>query len=286
VIRRALARSLGLASALLLAACGEPERDWPEPSPALWEVVSPEGERGWLFGTIHALPEEVRWRTPALENVLAGSGVLVVEIAEVGDAGAAAEAFERYAGGQGLVPLARRVPEADRADLSGLLERANMDQGDFAGTDTWAAALTLANRARRLEMDQNLDRSLVDAAGEVIGLESHEAQYALFDALPAKEQADLLLALARDTSGEQARIESWLTGDLAALEAASAPLLDDPELREALQAGRNRKWAPRIAALVEGGRRPFVAVGTAHLFGEDSLPALLEAQGYTVRRIQ
>ena len=279
-------RALALAAALLLAACGKSEREWPEPTPAMWEVVSPEGERGWLFGTIHALPEEVRWRTPALDDALAGSGVLVVEIAEVGDAGRAAGAFERYAGGEGLPPLARRVPAEDRADLAALLDRAAMDEEDFAATDTWAAAVTLANAARTLETPQSVDRALAEGASEVVGLESHALQYALFDALPAKEQADLLLALARDGSDEGQRVEAWLTGNLSALEAASAPLLTDPELREALQSGRNRQWAPRIAALIDSGRRPFVAVGTAHLFGEQSLPALLEAEGYTVRRVQ
>jgi uncharacterized protein YbaP (TraB family) len=275
-----------MAAALLLAACSEPERDWPEPSPALWEVVSPEGERGWLFGTIHALPDEVRWRTPAIEEALAGSGALVVEIADLGDAAKAAEAFERYSRGENLLPLSRRVAPRDRADLAAFLDRAGMEDGDFAASDTWAAALLLANAARSRESGQSVDRALIGAGGEVVGLESHAAQYELFDALPAPEQADLLLALARDTGEEDERIEAWLTGDLAALERLSDGLLRDPELREALQAARNRQWAPRIAALVESGRRPFVAVGTAHLFGELSLPALLEAEGYTVRRLQ
>jgi uncharacterized protein YbaP (TraB family) len=279
-------RALALAAALLLAACSEPERDWPEPSPALWVVVSPEGTRGWLFGTIHALPEEVRWRTPALEEALAGSGVLVVEIADLGDAAKAAEAFERYSRGENLPPLSRRVAPRDRADLAAFLDRAGMEDGDFASSDTWAAALLLANAARSRESGQSVDRALIGSGGEVVGLESHAAQYELFDALPAPEQADLLLALARDTGEEDERIEAWLTGDLATLERLSDGLLRDPELREALQAARNRRWAPRIAALVESGRRPFVAVGTAHLFGELSLPALLEAEGYTVRRLQ
>jgi len=281
-----IVRALALAAALLLAGCGAPQREWPAPSPALWEVVSPEGQRGWLFGTIHALPEGVRWQTPALDDALADSGVLVVEIAQLGDAAKATEAFERYAGGENLPPLSRRVPPEDRADLAAFLDRAGMDDDDFAASDTWAAALLLANAARSQEIGQSVDRALVEASRDAVGLESHAAQYALFDALPAREQADLLMALARDTGDEAERVEAWLTGDLAALERASDGLLRDPELREALQAGRNRQWAPRVAALVESGRRPFVAVGTGHLFGERSLPALLEARGYEVRRVQ
>ena len=277
---------LALAGALLLAACGEPEREWPEPKPALWEMVSPEGRRGWLFGTIHSLPLEVRWRTPALESALANSGVLVVEVVDVGDTAKAESVFERFARNESLAPLSQRVAPEDRADLAAFLDRAGSGETDFATTDTWAAALMLANRARQLEAGQNVDRALVDVRSEVVGLESHAVQYALFDALPPEEQTDLLMALARDTGGEAERIEAWLTGDLAALERASAPLLGDPGLRTALQAGRNVRWAPRIAEMVEAGRRPFVAVGTAHLFGEQSLPALLEARGYAVRRIQ
>ena len=277
---------LALAGALLLAACGEPEREWPEPKPALWEMVSPEGRRGWLFGTIHSLPLEVRWRTPALEGALANSGVLVVEVVDVGDTAKAESVFERFARNESLAPLSQRVAPEDRADLAAFLDRAGSGETDFATTDTWAAALMLANRARQLEAGQNVDRALVDVRSEVVGLESHAVQYALFDALPPEEQTDLLMALARDTGGEAERIEAWLTGDLAALERASDPLLGDPGLRTALQTGRNVRWAPRIAEMVEAGRRPFVAVGTAHLFGEQSLPALLEARGYTVRRIQ
>ena len=277
---------LALAGALLLAACGEPEREWPEPKPALWEMVSPEGRRGWLFGTIHSLPLEVRWRTPALEGALANSGVLVVEVVDVGDTAKAESVFERFARNENLAPLSQRVAPEDRADLAAFLDRAGSGETDFATTDTWAAALMLANRARQLEAGQNVDRALVDVRSEVVGLESHAVQYALFDALPPEEQTDLLMALARDTGGEAERIEAWLTGDLAALERASDTLLGDPELRAALQTGRNARWAPRIAEMVEAGRRPFVAVGTAHLFGEQSLPALLEARGYTVRRIQ
>ena len=277
---------LALAGALLLAACGEPEREWPEPKPALWEMVSPEGRRGWLFGTIHSLPLEVRWRTPALESALANSGVLVVEVVDVGDTAKAESVFERFARNESPAPLLQRVAPEDRADLAAFLDRAGSGETDFATTDTWAAALMLANRARQLEAGQNVDRALVDVRSEVVGLESHAVQYALFDALPPEEQTDLLMALARDTGGEAERIEAWLTGDVAALERASDPLLGDPGLRTALQTGRNVRWAPRIAEMVDAGRRPFVAVGTAHLFGEQSLPSLLEARGYSVRRIQ
>lgn len=284
MIARAL---LALAGSLLLAACGgEPAREWPDPQPALWELTAPGGKQGWLFGTIHALPAEARWRTPALDQALAASQVLVVEIAELGDANKASGTFARFARSTGRPPLSERVDPADREDLLRFLDRADIGEDDFAELDTWAAAITVANRAREIETRQNVDRALIDGARRVVGLETFAVQYAIFDSLPQEEQADLLMALARDSGSQVERIEAWLRGDLAALEAGSAGLLGDPELRAALQTRRNLRWVPKIAELVEGGRKPFVAVGTGHLFGEQSLPALLEALGYAVRRIQ
>jgi uncharacterized protein YbaP (TraB family) len=281
--------ALAFALALALAGCGEPAREWPQPSPALWEVSGPGEARGWLFGTIHSLPEGAEWRTAAVDRALAGSSVLVLEIANLDDKEAAKVAFERLATTPGLPPLSQRVPAEDRPALAAFLDRAGMADGDFPHTETWAAAIVLANRARGRDPATGVDRELMAKARQVEGLETFEEQYGAFDALPPPEQADLLLALAAEAGGQAdaRQVEDWLTGDLASLARDSANgVLADPELREALQAARNRRWAERIAELLARHEQPFVAVGEAHMFGEENLPQLLKARGYTVRRVQ
>lgn len=274
---------------LALAGCGEPARDWPDPSPALWEVSGPGGAHGWLFGTIHSLPEGASWRTQAVDQALGRSSLLVLEIANLDDTDAARDAFERLATTPGLPPLSLRVPAADRPALAAFLDRAGMADGDFPHTETWAAAILLANRARGRDPGTGVDRELMTNAKRVEGLETFDEQYGAFDALPPSEQADLLLALAAEADGkaDTRQVEEWLTGDLAGLERESAKgVLADPELREALQVARNRRWAERIAELWVQHEQPFVAVGEAHMFGEENLPQLLIARGYTVRRVQ
>jgi uncharacterized protein YbaP (TraB family) len=278
-----------LALALALAGCGEPARDWPPPSPALWEVTGPGGAHGWLFGTIHSLPEGVKWRTPVVDRALGRSSVLVLEIANLDDTDAAKQAFDRLATTPGLPPLSQRVPAEDRPALAAFLDRAGMADGDFPHTETWAAAIVLANRARGRDPSTGVDRELMANARRVEGLETFEQQYGVFDALPPSEQADLLLALAAEANGnaDTRQVEEWLTGDLAGLERDSASgVLADPELREALQVARNRRWAERIAQFLASHEQPFVAVGEAHMFGEENLPALLKAHGFAVRRVQ
>jgi uncharacterized protein YbaP (TraB family) len=280
---------LALAGALALAACGEPTRDWPEPSPALWEVTGPGGAEGWLFGTIHSLPEGADWRTAAVDEAFARSNLLVVEVAELGQADEAGAVFRRLSTTPGLPPLTQRVPPAERPALAAFLDRAGMDEDAFSDTESWGAALLLANAVRRSDSGNGVDRALIAEASRVEGLESFEDQYAVFDRLPAAEQAELLTGLARDAEGEfeDRRTIAWLTGDMAALERdSSAGILADPELREALQLTRNRTWAVRVAALLESGEHPFVAVGAAHMWGDEGLPALLAAKGFTVRRVQ
>lgn len=283
---RALA---ALAAILWLAACGESARDWPEPSPALWEVSGPEGQKGWLFGTIHALPDGVEWRTPRLDTVLADTGVLVVEVSNLGDAQAASQAFTAFAASRGLPPLLERVAPADRPALAAAIERANLDESDFAATDSWAAALLIANASRSGDSGKGVDRALLSRGLEAIALESYPAQFSIFDRLAAEDQAVLLVETAK-SSGSRAElelVEAWLAGDTARIERETrSGFLADPELRQALLVDRNRAWVERIAPLVTQGRRPLVAVGTAHLLGPDGLAALLAERGFEVRRIQ
>ena len=77
----------------------------------------------------------------------------------------------------------------------------------------------------------------------------------------------------------------WSKGDLEKLEDITGEgMLADPELRESLLV--NRIWAAQIENLLTAAPRPLIAVGAGHLLGPDGVPALLEARGYTVRRIQ
>lgn len=66
---------------------------------ALWQITDKAGTvRGYLFGTVHALPPQVRWLRPEITDALGRSDRLVLEIAEPLDQEIAGEALADLAG--------------------------------------------------------------------------------------------------------------------------------------------------------------------------------------------
>ena len=286
-----LCRSFVIAGSLWLAGCGDPfvpESDWPDASPAIWEISAPSGEVGWVFGTVHALPDDLYWGTDLLDQTFERAGVVVVEVANLDDP-AGMGLFADLSETPGQPPLPDRVEPAERPALLALMRDADMEDEDFGRVESWAAAMMLSGEVRGGDPANGVDRVLIHNADEVIGLESFSAQLSMFDTLSAEAQSDLLYGVARShrNNSDQAMVVAWLTGDEESLANHVNDTLDfSPELKRVLLTERNERWAPRIAQLIAEGRRPFVAVGAGHVIGDGGLVALLQAEGFAARRIQ
>lgn len=121
---------------------------------------------------------------------------------------------------------------------------------------------------------------------EMLGLETIEQQIGFFDEIPKEKMADLLLKSIRDQ--EEA---DHMTDDLTRLyyEQKTDSLLtfmlkSSPEMMEfenLLLYDRNKAWIPKIEKIIKE-QQAFIAVGAAHLFGENGVIDLLEKKGYKV----
>lgn len=284
-------RLFGFLLILLLAACARPA----EVRPALWQVEGPHGEKAWLFGTIHSLPEAVDWRSTAIEKALGQSDRLILEVAAIADDSQTAEIFSKLAQGAPHPPLEQRVAPDMVDDLASEMQRDGLGRGELDRYDTWAAAIMISQAQSQVDGESSangIDRALAQGyRGPVGELEGAATQLAIFDALPEDQQRAMLGAVLHGSLGRRnaaRRLEAaWAQGDLATLDRAiNGEMFPDPALRNALLVNRNRDWVTKIEAMLGNGARPFVAVGAGHLVGSDGLPAMLQARGYKVTRLQ
>ena len=275
---------------LALAGCSRQETV----HPGFWLVEGSRGEKAWLLGTIHALPEPVDWRSAKVDAALGQANLLVLEVADITDDAKTAKAFAALAKSPGLPPLEQRVATDLRDELANEMQQGGMKAGWLDPFETWAAALMLQQVMARGGNDSGngIDRAVAKAwNGQVTEFEGAAVQLAIFDRLPEAEQRALLDAVLKTGPDRAAQLralqDAWARGDMDLI----ARVTDEdfgqvPALREALLASRNRAWTTQLETLLARGTKPFVAVGAAHLAGKDGLPALLAARGWKVTRLQ
>jgi len=128
-----------------------------------------------------------------------------------------------------------------------------------------------------------LERARSDGKS-IAGLETVHDQIALFEGLSLDAQAEYLVA-----SLEQAHelpkqvddmVHAWQRGDTAWFDdQLKSELGRDPALYQSVLAARNRKWIPKIEALLNDDKNYLVIVGTGHLVGRNSVIDLLKKDG-------
>lgn len=290
----ALRAAFGVFVAAALASCSsETEAPADSTNPLLYEITSPSGEiEGWMLGTIHLLPDGTPWRTDAINDAVNRADMVIVEVADLGNRQRAGQVFAQLGTTHGLPSLAQRVPPSKRDTLNGMIKRSGFSPDSFNAIETWAAALMLAQSDSLGEAENGVDRAVIAdfSDREVREFEGTFAQLSIFDSLAEEDQRVLLtsVVVTPDRAEAEAKdlLEAWLSGNENALEEATLTgALKDQQVRDALLVDRNRAWMKKLLPVLDTDAKPLVAVGAAHLVGEQGLAALLEADGYTVRRI-
>ncbi|WP_049622083.1 TraB/GumN family protein [Frateuria defendens] len=266
--------------------------------PALWTVKDADTTI-YLFGTVHLLPHDADWHYPALDQALAASRALYIELTDDGQANMTALVL-RY-GLDPSHPLSAQLSQADQGRLARAAQLANVPGGSGALNimRPWLAALTLAvapltqaGLDPALGVDKQLRAAAEKAGKPVEGLESAEQQIRFLADMPSALQLALLRATLHDTDRAKvelkALIEAWKRGDDAAIARLENDTLrkEEPQLYQRLLVTRNEDWARRIKAMLDRPGTVFIAVGAAHLAGPDSVQAQLGKLGVAATREQ
>lgn len=289
-MRAFLTSILGLA----LAACSSSAPAKPV-KPAMWKL-SDADTTIYIFGTVHVLPDDLRWRTPRFDAALTESQELVLEIADQTDQAAVANVYRRLASSPDLPPVLDRVPADKRERLAALIEKAGLKPEQLNGLETWAVAITLGSSMYRdigASPDNGVENTLRRGFGDkpVTGLETTEQQLGYFDTMPEATQRKLLVSMVDDAPSAatdfKQMIAAWSSGNTTRI----AKTFDDelrsaPDIARVLIDQRNAAWTEWLKGRLEKPGTVLVAVGAGHLAGNGSVIDLLRRQKLKVQRVQ
>lgn len=263
--------------------------------PAVW-VVRDADSTIYLLGTVHVLRPDTVWRTPAIDKALAEAEELWIEV-EADDPAAMQPLVRRY-GLDPANPLSSKLTPEQKARLDAAAAGMGASGAALEPLRPWLAGLTLsmgplvkAGYDPASGVEAKLKAAARDAGKPVRTLETLEQQIGFFaDLPPAVELAFLLSALDEMETGPamlDALVAAWSAGDVQALDGLMVADMaaDYPELHEALLVRRNQDWAGQIQTLLAGKGVSVIAVGVAHLVGEDSVQAQLAGRRVAVERL-
>jgi uncharacterized protein len=283
----------------------------------IYTLTKPDG--GWvkIAGARHTMPRDFRWRTAAWERAFAAADVIVTEVV---DPFSGARLFSD----RGFrAKVTRRAPPflnellgnelfwafAGRASAEG--EFGPRDARFLQTIEPWAACFGLiagfaAPPERPAEtpfamsngMEEGLGidlQSQIDghrAGKRLEGLETAEMIAAKFSSLTDEEATGCIVArmgrsAVPDRNTGPDAFEAWVGGDFDRLRALN--LVAPPEMSGVLRVlltKRDRHFADRVAAFMDGPDNYLVIVGAAHLGGADGLIANLRGMGFNPVRAE
>ena len=264
----------------------------------LWQVARDGKPMAHVFGTIHlADPEIVTLPAPVLATFEKSTSLSVEAILD----GTATQVLAQAM----ALPPNKSLQDLVPADVFSRAAIAAQPYGlqpvQLNRLKPWALAMLITippdEIIRRAQGQPALDVYLTSKAqlsGKAVhALETMEEQIAVFDGLPADEQAAFLSAAAIDVPAKEQIMakmkEAYLRRDLATVRKVAQEGTPENEraaadkLEQGMIGARNIRMVERMTKTFDGGA--FIAIGALHLPGDDGVLALLQKQGYAIKRL-
>ena len=264
------------------------------PHPSLWHVKGEQGEV-YLLGSVHVLPPNVDWRTPAIANALSSSDVFVFEVPE--DQASLAQ-LNSLVQAKGFLPqgetLRAKLHKNALPDYDAAVKASGLPPEAVDRERPWLAGLQLmfAQIGKlKFSAQDGVDSVLMGEAGknhrQMRYLETITEQFALLapddPGLELQEFESGLKDLSDVAAGIDPMVKAWSNGNQAELDKLINGDLDEfPQARKELLDDRNKRWVPKIEAMLKEKHVFFITVGAGHLTGPLGVPALLRKDGYKV----
>ncbi len=267
--------------------------------PAMW-LAEDDDSKVYLFGSIHVLPEGVRWYTPTIASAFENAEELVIESKaadSIGDQG-----ISDYIDARALLPEGMTLDEllspADYARLQELVSVLGLDEYQVSRMQPWLLRIVLTSEIfersgmeRTLGVDNLFEQTALRREMKVSALETPREAMMTLAEYPLEVQVKQL-SESLNITGDDAEngdfsglLVSWAMGDIdrnARLIAASM----SPLTYRNVVVERNRKWLPRLENYLLKPQQTMVVVGNAHLVGKNNLIDMLRHRGHAVSRIQ
>ena len=265
--------------------------------PAIWKVSDYDSEL-YLFGTLHLLPEDMNWLKDDLRGVMQEAGTVFFEVdtTESGRIQATVVSAQLGLRKDGL-RLADSLDNYQLKLLDAVANNGNIPLESLDSMRPWLASeyltLTAAEEAglsSSLSADEALKSLAKRQRKNILYLEDVEDQIRATADLPEGLQLEVLTETMEDFSdlGRQLKrlAQGWSVGqtDFLTQQMIDPLKAEAGEMYRSVLVDRNEKWSKTLIRHLEGSGTSLVAVGTAHLLGEDSLITYFEEAGYDVER--
>ena len=267
------------------------------PSALLWKIEHKDmKEPSYLFGTIHMIPEEAYFYPAGFDEAFDSADDVVFEID-----------MDDMSGMGSLMGMLANLLMQDGTTISELLSKEEYAEVS-AYFDNMGLPMVLLDRVKPMFLSMlaeiNMDPAAMQsediksyemvlyekaqaAKKEVGGLESMGYQMSLFDSIPYRDQAIMLVEAVRGTSTESDMFDETLDLYTKQNIEAMVTLISESESAEGadfedlLLNNRNHNWIPVMKDYMKD-QSVFFAVGAGHLGGANGVIRLLRKEGYKV----
>lgn len=265
------------------------------PQSLLWKIEHEDhDEPSYLFGTIHMIPKDDYFLPSGLEEAFEKTDDVVFEIDmdDMSDIGSLMGLLTNLMMKDGMT-LNELLTKEEYKEVSSYFE--NMGLPMFLLNKVKPMFLSMLAEVNMdpasmqsdqiISYEQELYQKAQQTKKVVGGLETMKYQMSLFDSIPYKDQAAMLLEAVRGTS-----LESDMFDETVALYKAQnieamvqmvgeSQAAEDSNFENILLHNRNQNWIPVMTKMMATGP-VFFAVGAGHLAGESGVIRLLKKQGY------